>query len=400
MRATPTKRPDRQRARIARAARGLVGGLLLLGASAVPGCGGSPPVPQGPGQLVIRDPGGQHFPNYHDFGKVPHGALLRHTFVMDNPGSTPVRVLEVQTECHCTRVGSVTAFMKGGAPIAGDPTRKGSIIDVPPQARVEFEVVVDTGLTHNYNRDKLAIMRMRTDSKVQPFLTFELHLIAQKLFQLSPAEVRLDEVPASNGLTTAVRILRDQPDTVADILGVRSQGKWCEATIEKDYHFDDPVWTVLVKVPPGLPMGPLRDLIVLETTDDTGGTDEDSVHPLELPIYGRVVEDVQFYPARLAFGPIELGSEAVIDAYLKALVPGAWVGVVSATVEGPVAEHVTIELSPKADDGRGRSPVWDVLLRAAETLPEGPFEGTVRLELDDSQTPEIVRAFSGVVNAP
>ncbi|MFT5052656.1 MAG: hypothetical protein ACI8QZ_004092 [Chlamydiales bacterium] len=371
---------------------------LIVSLCVLIGCGKRPSQAEGhePGLVVVTETP-VPFPNDHDFGKVRFGRRVEHTFVLHNGDPEPVTIRSLQLACHCTQVGAVVVHTPDGREIVGATAREPEIVVVPPGAELHLTLAVDTGILLIPNADKLSIVRMRTSSESTPFVTFQLKVTAQKLFQVSPAEVRMDEVPLNYGQTTVVRVLRGKSSFVGDIIGVASQGKFVQVAIDKDFHFEDPVWTLTLTVPPGSATGPFRDRIVLKTTDDEGNDDEALQRELPIPIHGHYVEDVRLYPRVFTFGRVLQGQAGLIDAYLRTLVPGARIDVLETEVLGPAAEHITVECKPRAEDSTGRSPVWDVFISADAKMPLGKFEGQVRFLLDDSQHPVIERPFRGEV---
>jgi len=370
-------------------------GLLLLSACGQPA---APPQSHEPGLTIMSDTEG-HLPRYHDFGKVRFGSRVEHTYVLHNGDEEPVVVQSIQTACHCTQVDEIVARTTDGREILGDASREPEIITVPPGAELHLTLAVDTGILLMPNADKLSIVRMRTSSTVTPFVTFELKVTAQKLFQVSPPEVRIDEVPLSHGQTSVVRILRGKPSFLGDVLAVKSQGDLVQATLDKDFHFEDPVWTLTLTVPPGTTPGPFNDLVVLSTTDDEGNDDETLQRELPIPIYGHFVEDIRLYPAAFTFGQVTQGGEGTIDAYLRTLAPGARIKILGTEILGAAAKHVQVDCKPRAEDLEGRSPVWDILISLDGQLPPGPIDGRVRFLLDDAQYPMLERPIRGHVIA-
>lgn len=354
----------------------------------------SPPPPAATG-LLVRAENHEHFPHYYDFGKVPHGQRVEHTFRIDNGDPKPVTVMSVQTACQCTRLKSLVARDRDGNETEGDPSRDGNMVVIPPGGELDFTLLVDTGMLRKPNARKLSVVRMRNDSST-PFLTFEMQVLPQKLFQLNPPEIRLTEIPIDHGQSTPIRVLRGHPSFEANVISVETNSPRLTATLDQQFHYEDPIWTVNLSFGPGEAVGPFREEVVLITTDDEGREGPEHRQRLVVPVYGTYVENVRLYPRALDFGQVPASQGARIDAHLKSLVPGARVKVLAASLTGAPSE-LRVVCNPKAEDSQGRSPEWEILLHADPGLAPGPLSGTLRLELDDSQTAVIERPFRGHV---
>lgn len=355
--------------------------LLLASLVSLAGCR------RGPGRgIVVLHPPDPARPTYHDFGTVSYGEMLEHVFQLANTGPDPVTFLSWQGACSCTSVRDLWYERPGAEPVHADLESGGDLLELPGDAPARLKIRLDTTKV-TPNADKLAILRVRTDSPATPFLTFELHVRAQRLFRLQPASLRLGEVPTSHGGAGVARLLTAERDSPARVLGIARQGERVHARLEETPTGDETLWSVHIEVPPLTPLGVVRDRVVLETTgaDGTG-----SGPPLEIEVWAEVVEDVRFQPRQIRLGTVEGGEQrTAFEGRLEALVPGQRVRVVEASVEGSLAGHVTVTAEPLAPDAVGRSPEWTIRLSAGEPLPAGPITADLHLVLDDEQVPEV-----------
>lgn len=359
------------------------------------GCGAEAPHSSAAGTdagLVIHGEGERK--NFHDFGAVPYGKRATHTFVLENTEAVPITILSVQWPCSCVRIKSITYETDAGEVIVGDVRATDGVLVVPPGELVDLTILVDTTAVPIPNRDKLSIVRVRTDSQYTPFITFEVHLIAEKLFQVTPATIHLDEVPTTAGKAAVARIVTGTPGSLARIVGIAAQGERVTATLTETVMGAENLWTLSVTLPELQPLGPIRDRVVLATTDDQGQGESGT---LEIAVWAQVVEDVVIYPRSPNFQAIEAGTEAVLELELRALVPGARVLVEGVVIEGALADHFEVAREVVAPDATGRSSRWKLTLRADSTLPPGRFDGTLRVALDDDQHPEVRSRFGGFV---
>jgi hypothetical protein len=370
--------------------------LVTLAASLALACGpGASQVSSSSGAnlgLVIQAEGDRK--NFHDFGAIPHGTRETHTFVLENTDSVPVTILSTQGACSCVRIKGISYTTEAGDVHEGDVRATDSILVVPPGELVDITILADTTAVGTPNKDKLSIVRVRTDSKTTPFLTFEVHLVSQKLFQVTPAAVHMNEVPTTSGNAAVVRIITGTPNSPARIVGIAEQGKRCTAELQETLVGAETLWTLTVTLPELQPLGPVRDRVVLTTTDEAG---QGKSGTLEIEVWAQVVDDVVVYPRSANFQVIESGTDAALELELHALVPGMRVKIETVAIESALADHFQITHEAVAPDANGRSAIWKLALSADAGLPPGRFTGSFRLQLDDDQNPEVRHTFSGIV---
>ncbi|MEL6715490.1 MAG: hypothetical protein AAFP86_17045, partial [Planctomycetota bacterium] len=132
--------------------------------------------------------------------------------------------------------------------------------------------------------------------------------------------------------------------------------------------------------PNDAPFGVQRGSLELITTDDDGEGEDGRYR---VPYVVQVVPDVSATPSVASFGLVQEGAPARASSELRALVPGARIGVRSATVEGPDGVRFEASYEPEQPDDAGRSARWTVTLAAPDGLPVGKATGVLRLELDE-----------------
>lgn len=366
----------------------------LLALAGVLACGRGPSdhAPE-PGGLRVTNPTDPARPAFHDFGRVGYGSSLDHTIVLENTDPCPVKVMSIQGGCSCTAVTRIVCRSLDGSVIEGDPRAANDILTAPPGSSIELDVRVDTTKT-DPNRDKLAILRLRSDSEVTPFITFELHVYAERLFTLTPAVLRMGPLAQSHGGSRPVRVLLADRSSPARVLATEVQGEHVHATVDETVVAGDIIWVVNVTAPALSPLGAFRDVIVLHTTG-ADGTGEGP--PLEIEVWGEIVPDVVIEPRQLNFGLLEPGAHGRVQASLRALVPGARVKIEGHELDPALGDHIAVTCEPLAPDATGRCPEWRVVLEADGELPQGRFAARLTLHLDDSQVPEVAVDVLGQV---
>ena len=332
-------------------------------------------------------------PYFHDFGRVPYGTQLEHLFRLKNTDAVPVTIHDLLPSCGCA-TPQISYTTSDGETVRGDARADGPLLTVPPGAQVEVLVRIDTHHVRYPNRDKLATIRLRSDSVHEPYMTFEMHLIVDRLFQATPSRIELHEVPQSVGATVTAAIALAQPGSQAMIEGVFSVEGPLEASVSVGEQLGRPLWTVLIVVEPGLPLGALEGAVYLTTRGFEG---EQREATFDVHVTGRIVPDVIVDPPALYLDALTRGDTAQAVAELRALIPGARVALLGARVEGQGADLVRVEFEAVDPDAAGRSARWRVTLRTLAEVEPTRFAGEVHLELDDPALPEIVVPFSGAL---
>lgn len=350
----------------------------------------------GGGLVVLNDdPVDPRRPHFFDLGELEHGTRTELPVLLENRDPVPVTIEHVDPACQCTSVKRLRLVDEEGRVLReGDVERDGRMLTVPSGGRTELLLGVNT-LSVRPNRDRLAILRVVSDSVTTPFLTLEVHLRSHKPFSVTPRSLQLGAIPQSHGGSKQVRILTGVPDSGARVAGVRETTGGVEATL--DHHVDgaEPVWVLTARVPPLKPKGGLREKVVLDTVEADGeeGT-------LEVDVWAQVVDDVGFDRPTPFFPPVREGETSTLELDLVARVPGMRVRLEDVRVSGPAAEHVSATFRPAegyyVDDDR-RCERWTLELEAGPGLPPGRFEAELVALLDDDQWPEVRTTLAGHV---
>ena len=97
-------------------------------------------------------------PYFWDFGQVPEGEVLEHTFVLMNDSSTVLRIEHIHTSCGCT-------------------TSEVDQKEISPGESVEIKVKFDT---KGYSGIKIQHVNIHTDQQDNPFIKLTLKADIQK----------------------------------------------------------------------------------------------------------------------------------------------------------------------------------------------------------------------------
>ncbi len=362
--------------------------LLWLGL--ILGCSPAPPT-----GLVVQNPSDPARPFFHDFGLLEFGQQVERTILLSNTESVPIKVLSIHPACTCTRVKGMRAFpAEGGQAIGADFGAAEDLITIPPGGTLEMVMAVNT-VSVRPNIDKLAILRIRTSSTVTPFLTFECHLKADKLFTLSPAELRMGDIPMSHGGSKRIEIVLGYQDSAARVIDVLGATGGLQTTLEDISFGAEPRWALTAHLPALQELGHRHETITLRTTDEKG---EGTSGQLVVEVWARIVPDLRIHPDPIHFGlvPREQGGSTQVE--LQALVPGARVKLLSTEFTGDHKEQLKCTWAPAGYvDESGRCERWTLELSAPAGLAPGRFHGHLKVRTDDEGTPVVQAALQGVV---
>ena len=344
-------------------------------------------------QSGLKVEGSGQRPWYHDFGEVPFGEIREHTFRLTNVSPDPVTLLDVQGMCSCSSVKRVLARLPDGRVREGSPRAENGMLLVPPGAVAELTLRIDTGKAKP-NQPKLEVMRLRTDSDLDPFITFELAVRPRQLFQATPTTLDLGDIPTSHGASGEVVLVTGERGTPARVLRVEEAGERVHALLEEQESLGETVWTLGLTLPEQQPLGVLRDRVLLATTDEYG---EGDTGRFEVQVWGRVVEDLIVRPRQISLGAAASAESFQTQAELVALVPGERVLLREFEVTGTSKDWIRVEPTPVSPDPRGRTQLWELAIERIPGHPQGRVDATLRLHTDDPDLPQVEAALVGYV---
>jgi len=375
---------------------------LLLGC--LLGC-----APEGPAEIegdglvfVNGEPGawvpdlghGPERPSFVEFGMIPFGERVDHTFYLRNDDPTPVVIEKMSASCNCT-VPTLLYREADGTAVAGDPTSKGALISVPPGAVLEVTLQIDTNRILQRNIDKYNFVRMTTNSLNTVFVELESHIIVDLAFQATPSPLHLDRIPASGGGSATSEVIRAN-DTGSRLTGVVLEApENAVVTVEETWRANLDLWSVRMELLPPLEPGLLQGTLVLEVET----VDGQPYFPFEVPWTAYVIPDVEFVPARLHVGTLALGEKGLGKAELVCHLPGHRVRIVDGEVTGDWSDHLELEWLPLETDANSRSPRWELRLTVEPGIQDEVFSGEILLRLDDDQFPTLELPYVGLISS-
>ena len=335
------------------------------------------------GVLEVLNPENVDRPLYKEFGNVPFGTDIFWHTTMENTGTEPVIIRSAQAACGCTRFMDFTVTDAEGnspdRPTAFAVSEDRAIATIPPGGSIQMRMKLLTAFS-KANQRKLAMMRLSTDSQLEPYMTFEVGFQPTRAFVFAPASANLTNSPVSSGKSKRIKILVDRAGDPERVLGVVSTPPGIEAELLSETFAGEYIWYVNVSVPPLSKLGPIRGNVVLSTTDEDGNGDEGR---LELPVIALVVPDVVASPALVSFRAFDRTVGAEFTGRLAALVPGARLKIKGARFEGEHADKLSVEYTPIKAFDDGRAIEWTYTVKLAPGHPAGYVAGALVFELEE-----------------
>jgi hypothetical protein len=203
----------------------------------------------------------------HDFGTVPNGPVVTHTFKLKNYGPDTIQITGVQSACGCTAVLASTPELG-----AGD---EGGV-----------EVALDT---YKLAGEQSKTITVKSSDPIRPELPLTLHGTVATDLKAAPARLYLGHLPAGAVVSQYVDVTLARPDV--QVTGVSSEsGRFSLETTP----LDPPAHGVRVRVTllPTSDTGTFDDRIVVSSNSTTQPT-------ITIPVLGAI-ERQEAYARRRA----------------------------------------------------------------------------------------------------
>ena len=317
--------------------------------------------------------------NFHDFGRVPDGEVVTHAFRMRNDDPQPVTIQRVVPGCGCT-VASLRYTAPDGTLVPGQPIGSKSLklLVLPPGIVAELELKIDTRQLATKNADKLIITNVTTDSPNGYYLTFEVHILVEKPFEVVPGMIQLGRVPKSGGADGSVEIVPARGfQQVIEKIQEFSPG--IHAELAREERLGTPLWTLRAGFEPPLQPGLHQAKVVLATRTPEG----EAGRPFEVALLAQVVDDLAAEPERIVFAASRAeGAQA--EARVFSLLAGQRLKVLGAELPEAQRDWLAVTCVPEEPDEDGKSLRWRVTLATHTPLPaDEVLSGKLVLRLDD-----------------
>ena len=147
-----------------------------------------------PGGLVILDPQDPARDYDIDLGQMQYGEVRESVVRMKNAEGRPIAIEQVSAGCSCTTPRLAYTDDKG-VRVAGPVIWGEQPFVLPKDAILELTLRVETKVVPTPNSIKRVIVRIQSDSAVDPTKTLEVHMYVEMPFWVIPKLINLGQVP-------------------------------------------------------------------------------------------------------------------------------------------------------------------------------------------------------------
>ena len=293
----------------------------------------------------------------YDFGAVFQGAQVKHTFSLGNSGPGTLTIGSVTTSCGCT---------------VAQPSKH----QVQPGETTDITATFDTGSDKGPAE---RVITVATNDPKQPRVMLTIKGDVKMKVDANPTPVVFDKVPHGIEVSRQVTVsdlIASPPFRITSITNSSPNLK----VTQQQRNDGKPGALLTLTLLKTTPAAAFSDIVKLGT----------NVAPLNIPVYGTVLGDLNVTPPQVSFGIVKHRAGAVRIARLTnaSARPVKVIGVttnnrmITAAVE-PVAPgkefKLTLELLPNS--------------------PDGTLRGSIAIQTDDPGQPVVQVPFYGIVGS-
>ena len=296
----------------------------------------------------------------HDFGSVPRGADVRHTFMLTNNTGAPVRISGLRRTCGCTQI-----TLDDKVVLDQNIQQSSESKVIQPDQTARIGVVLDTRkfignksaeITITFDQPTLAEVRLTVSSFIRQDIV------------LNPGAVQFGTLTRGQELTKELEIeYAGQSDwRIENVTSSNSN-----LVVKYDETSRSPghiAYKLTVTLKPETPAGSIRDTLIVQTND--------SVSPkVPVIVAAQVQPDLIVTPSSLSFGTVRAGQTVTRNVLLR----------------GKKAFRMTKVDGPDARFQFGGTDsaqsFHKVTVRFTADDQAGPVESTFRIETDLADDP-------------
>jgi Protein of unknown function (DUF1573) len=285
----------------------------------------------------------------HQFGTVPFGSLLTHTFTLSNIYDVPMQVIDIRTECGCLKAYPPNKVLQ-------------------PNEKAEFTVTMNAGAFKGANTKRL-IVTVGPNYLSQAELRFS--ATSREDVAVTPGQVDFGIVQQGAKATKAVILKYTGRERNWKVTEYTTTGTAYDLEVKESARgFLSTDYTLTVSLKDTAPAGPLSDQITLKTNDPATPT-------VTVGIGGVIQPPVSVASGQVEFRGVKVGESATAKAIVRA--------------------NADCTLTPVADDGDGvsvetfpaRRQVHIVTVRY-EPKKDGGVRKELKLKTDLPGNPEVI----------
>jgi hypothetical protein len=293
----------------------------------------------------------------YDFGHVYSGTTVQHTFRLKNAGTGPLTIGSVRTSCGCTAARPSKSTLLPGEESA-IAVRFDTSGDHGPAARTI------TVFTNDPNHQQLQLT-MRGDVKAQ--------------VEASPSLVIFERIRRGTKQSRQVTLIDQMPDHSFKVAAITNANPNIKVAWQAT-HGVKPGTILTITLLNTAPAGPITDLVKVST----------SRVPVEIPVSGTVLGDIDVNPPQISFGIVPHHASALRFARLtnSGDHPVKVIGISSNNTS------VVAAVEPVKS---GKE--YKISAQLQPNTPDGVLRGMLAIKTDDPHQQDVQVPFYGIVGS-
>ena len=293
----------------------------------------------------------------YDFGDVYNGTMVKHTFRLKNAGTAPLIIGAVRTSCGCT---------------AAQPTKSDLLPGEDSAIAVSFDTRADHGPTTrtitvstNDPRHQQLQLTMRGDVKVQ--------------VETNPSLVIFERIRRGTQQSRQVTLTDEMPDATFKIGAITNANPNIKVA-SQPIRSAKPAALLTITLLKTSPAGPISDLLKVNT----------SRVPVEIPVSGTVLGDINVNPPQVSFGIVPRHASAL--RFVRLTNSGDHPVKVTAISSNNISVVAAVEPVKTGKE-------YKIAVRLAPNTPDGVLHGMLAIKTDDPHQQEVQVPFYGIVGS-
>lgn len=252
---------------------------------------------------------------------------------------------------------------------------------IPPGGEGQIDAVVETD---KYQGSIAKGLKVRTNDPVNPVVSLQIKATVRSWIDVVPNWNAVFQVELGKGGEHELFLRVKDPETKVDIIGALSDNQHVDPKIQK-LRGDDPNsaqgdYRVLLAIDPAAPIGPITGKITISTTLQ-------QQRRIRIPIAGKVLGPINFFPARLVMFADQSGRPARLGG---TIVLQSRPGVAPFELVSYEADDDRVQIEPLSE---GATTIHRVGVTWTAPADKGIHDGIVRLRTDHATMPEIRIAY-------
>jgi hypothetical protein len=292
-----------------------------------------------------------------NFGAVYNGTAVKHTFRLKNAGTAPLILNAVRTSCGCT---------------AAQPTKSNLLPGEESEIAVNFDTNSDHGpatrtitvFTNDPHHQQLQLT-LRGDVKVQ--------------VEANPSLVIFERIKRGTQQSRQLMLTDEMADRTFKVGAITNENRNIQVA-SQPVPGVKPAALITITLLKTAPAGPISDLIKVKT----------SRVPVEIPVSGTVLGDINVNPPQVSFGIVPHHASAL--RFVRLTNSGDHPVKITGISSNTTSVVAAVEPLVTGKD-------YKIEVRLAPNTPDGVLHGMLEIKTDDPHQQDVQVPFYGIVGS-